>query len=778
MTVRGRVVSIARAVGSGAIWKDKPELLRALSCLLHVLLGFTLASGRIFQVCAPFGIGIVAQAGGGLAGAMCLLGASGSYLLLGGFAWGIRYVACCVLVYTASFIFQGLKLYKTAWFMPMVTAMIAAITGFLNTYEAAGDIPAVVRMLTEVLLAAGTTYFFRIALSDETPESETAELRRGVSLVILLSCILMAFARISILGVISIGRLLAVLVVMALAFRGGLLAGAAAGAALGLAMDISAGGAPVFTMAYAFSGLIAGMFSKHGRLFFLVSYVLADAVAIVWTWGDGMRLEALYECFAASVIFMILPAGLLNQVGSALQRSPQGSGEAGLRRYSAGRIRRTGEAFRDLYDTVRKSLEESANDNDVARIFDRAADAVCATCKQKNQCWQTDYMDTLSIMNDVTPVMMKNGRLTREDMPQRFWEKCPSAYAFLASVNGEIRALMYRKQFRSRLEENRTAAYGQYADMATIMEDVAQELGAAGGSDPLAERRLIRYLRTMDIEADVSVFRDKSGRLRATVESRHLAPLLRGEGYLEKLSSVLGVRLCRSSAEEALRENRLLLLEAEPLAVSVGIAAMKKRGETVSGDRGTYFKTDQGVLCVILSDGMGSGEEAARESIAAVRILERFLKAGVEPGTAMKVLNSVMLLKNGEEWGFATVDLMCINLFTGETSLYKYGAAPSYIRTGKMVRRIKGQSLAAGLCAGEGAAPDVVRMKLRPGALALIVSDGILVQEEDAWLRGILANWDGGETKELAKEALQGAVKQYGCSDDMTVLAIYVDNRA
>ena len=85
---------------------------------------------------------------------------------------------------------------------------------------------------------------------------------------------------------------------------------------------------------------------------------------------------------------------------------------------------------------------------------------------------------------------------------------------------------------------------------------------------------------------------------------------------------------------------------------------------------------------------MGTGEDAAAESVEAVQILERFLRSGVEPATAMKILNSVMLLRNGDEWGFATVDLMCVDLFTGETSFYKYGAAPSYVRSGGSVRRV------------------------------------------------------------------------------------------
>ena len=71
----------------------------------------------------------------------------------------------------------------------------------------------------------------------------------------------------------------------------------------------------------------------------------------------------------------------------------------------------------------------------------------------------------------------------------------------------------------------------------------------------------------------------------------------------------------------------------------------------------------------------------------------------------------------------------------------------------------------------------VLRMQLRPGSLAIIASDGVLIQDDDAWLRELLLQWEGEETRELAREALQGAVKQYGCVDDMTVLAVRIENR-
>ena len=149
----------------------------------------------------------------------------------------------------------------------------------------------------------------------------------------------------------------------------------------------------------------------------------------------------------------------------------------------------------------------------------------------------------------------------------------------------------------------------------------------------------------------------------------------------------------------------------------------------------------------------------------------------MDPAVAMKILNSVLLLRDGESWGFATVDLMCVNLFTGETCFYKYGAAPSYVLGGRSIRRIKGETLAAGLSAGEGTAPDVVRMRLKPGCTALIATDGVLADSEDGWLREILLQ-DFADMKALARTALKEAEARYGAEDDMTVVAVRVEARA
>lgn len=748
-------------------------MLRAMGYLLY---GALMACGRVMDVGAPFGIAVVACAGAGANGVCALLGACTGYIMSGGIEWGVRYLAAAVLMYTLSYLFRELDIYKRSFFMPACAALVMMLTGFLSTYSAIRDnsVPVIAALFLDVALSFGGTYFFTAALSGDKGRTESEELRYDVAVLITAACTVMAFSRLEVFGTVSVGRFFALIIVMCSAMKGGMLTGAAVGTVMGLTMDISRAGAPFYAMAYSFSGFLSGIFGRHGRIVFLLSYILSNALAVISAWSTELYMSALFECFCASVVFMLLPGTWIERA-AMLTVSGRGGGETGLRHFVAGRVRELSEAYSALYSTVQENVAEVCNDADIARIFDRAADEVCVSCRHKNRCWNENYTDTLSALNDASPAMREKGMMEESDLPQYFRDSCVSLHGFVTAVNSELRSMTYRTEMRRHLSENRSIAWGQYLDMAEILSSVADELGSSGGAEPLAEQRLIRYLRELDIEAETAVYRDASGRMRVIIEGGRLETLTTEPEYLEKLSEVVGVRLCRPEEESA--DSRLTLLEAEPMAVSVGIAAMKKQGESVSGDRGTYFKTDSGVLCIILSDGMGTGAGAAEDSGRVVSILEKFLRSGVDPAVAMKLLNSVMLLRSADKWGYATVDLVCIDLFSGNTCFYKYGAAPSYVKNGKSIKRIKGESLAVGLSTGEGLSPDIVRMRLRPGSTAIIASDGVIADKEDKWIKDILS--DGAESmKTLAMNTVKAAEELYGAADDMTVVAICVEERA
>ena len=61
--------------------------------------------------------------------------------------------------------------------------------------------------------------------------------------------------------------------------------------------------------------------------------------------------------------------------------------------------------------------------------------------------------------------------------------------------------------------------------------------------------------------------------------------------------------------------------------------------------------------------------------------------------------------------------------------------------------------------------------------MAIIASDGVIAETNDAWIRTLLAEYSSEDTKNLARQTLQTALKQYGPGDDMTVLAVRLFSR-
>ena len=288
MNIKWKAAELRRQLVSGQWSEESGQMALWIGWGGNFLLGWILASARILQNFGPFGVAITAQAGAGIGGLLCALGASVGYLLSFGFTRGIQYVSAVVLVFTAGYVFQELKLYKQTWFMPCLASLFTLLAGFLGAVDGMDLSSLVLPLLTETILAGGSAYFFRIALSAEPRQTEGAELRHGISLFLLSACVLIALERAELFGFLSLGRLAAVLLVMAAACKGGPLSGAAAGIALGMAMDIAAGGTPCYSAAYAFSGLISGLFSRHRRLVFVLSSVLANAASVLWSARSGL----------------------------------------------------------------------------------------------------------------------------------------------------------------------------------------------------------------------------------------------------------------------------------------------------------------------------------------------------------------------------------------------------------------------------------------------------------------------------------------------------------
>lgn len=769
---------VHRARDAGQVVLHWPALVRGAEYAIRMLLGGMLAGAEVFGGYAPFALGLTAASGAGLEGLSALLGACFGYLCFRGFLDGLPYIAACILTFSVSFAFYDVKLYRQGWFMPVTAALLGGVTQFVYLSDRLDGTAQGVFFATQLLLTAASAYFYRVALSPWEQKREEPELneRQRISLFLLGCTVLIALTGVRMAGV-SLGCMAGALAVMIAAWKGGAGAGAAVGVCAGLAADLSLGLTPQYTMACAFAGLLAGVFRGQGKLVGALTYVLANGVAVLWSWDSGPRLSILYEVFAASVVFMVLPERALRRAGGWLSRErADTAADERARACARERLEETANAFRELYDTLRVSFRRVApNDMDASGVFHRAANRVCVLCALRDHCWQREYPATMNALNDGLPQMLKRGRGLADDFPLHFRTKCLNFPLLLATANEELTALRYRRQFQSRARESREAVCRQYGMFARSLDEAARQMGDEPLRDAGRERRLRQHLLALGLEADAAVWYDRGGHLNAEAAGGELGAL-KGEGAREQLSRLL--RTPMNAPEERQDGERTVLRwrQAEPLMAVAGVSARTREGQAVSGDAGAWFKTEEGRLYVLLCDGMGSGEEARRESTLAIRLLEKFLRAEMEPEDALNTLNSALALRCEEEGGFTTIDLFSLDLYTGEAGFYKLGAAPTYIRRRSTVSRVSGSALPAGLTAGDGGA-DVSKMRLEAGDSVVMVSDGVTDEREDGWIRQALAEYDGSDPKTLAARLVEGSASREGATDDCTAVVLTVRER-
>lgn len=204
----------------------------------------------------------------------------------------------------------------------------------------------------------------------------------------------------------------------------------------------------------------------------------------------------------------------------------------------------------------------------------------------------------------------------------------------------------------------------------------------------------------------------------------------------------------------------------------MGATLRPKEGENVCGDTVVSFRLENGKHCLLLADGMGSGEPARKESALTCRLLRQFLEAGIEAEAALKTMNAAMALRGAETGSFTTIDLCVFDGAEGEAVFYKYGAAPSYLKRGGVVRRVTGGSLPAGL-RGTPAPPDVTRVRLEPGGFIVMISDGVADAGRDEWLQDLLAGWNGDDPQLLAGAILTESIRREKLQDDCGIQVLY-----
>ena len=423
--------------------------------------------------------------------------------------------------------------------------------------------------------------------------------------------------------------------------------------------------------------------------------------------------------------------------------------------------------------------------DELGQVQNELTGKICASCEACAVCWERDSTPLYGILSQMIAGIWHNGepeKAAREQLEQY----CRKSKDMVEEAVHVFERVNLNRAWYNRLLENRQVIAEQLDAMAYIMQDCAKEerLLDAKERHVMAEIGYRAKEQGIMIE-EMHLIEGVDGRLKveATLRSR-LGGCIAVKTFLAVVSHVLGKRMRTTSDARSFisKEAAHFLLYEDTVYRSVqGIARVQKENAKISGDNFSFLELDRGEMLLGLSDGMGSGSTACKESEMVLDLVERFLEAGFSLETAIRMMNSAMVMK-GESDLYSTVDLCMMNLYSGTARLYKVGAAATFIKREDGVECITSESLPVG--ASLPAEMHSKEVSLRNGDFVVMVTDGVLeylhVPKPEETMQEVISEIRTNNPGILAKKIMERVMLFTGgrAQDDMTVLAACIWEKA
>ena len=562
--------------------------------------------------------------------------------------------------------------------------------------------------------------------------------------------------------------------------------GTVTGALLGLTLGVW--GAPLF----AFAGLVSGLIFPLS-----VPLALFGSLSVGVAWGvyaQGLSIlnGTLSALVSSTLIFgmiykLCLPretdteraddAASVAALRAQLSEAREGRMSAEIQlvslRLSAEETKSRLEGFSTGLSSISELLYNMSKNlsspcyADIRQICDGAFESVCCSCEARECCWKENYRETTDALNALCATIQKEGQAHISDASVAFSDRCGRLSDILSQINHNV--YLHARQL---FENDRTELFA--ADFEAMSELVRSCIDGDGSEficDELFTSELEMRLAGLGFDIDgACVFgREKKSVIIFCADAQGL--LDREVELVEVITSLCG-RVSSPAVDTA--SGFIRFTSAPSFSVAFAKRSSCAEGESeFCGDTAGYFESENGKSYAFISDGMGSGREAAMTSGLCGLFLRGLLsRGGSDAAGVLKLLNGFLRNRGGGSLHecSSTIDLMEIDPYGCRASFYKSGASPTYVFRNGSLFKIRSHTVPVGIIREL----DFRRidLELSEGDLVVMVSDGVTDgREECPWLFDLLRSQSSAEPQRLSELIVKYA-KSEGATDDVTALVI------
>lgn len=740
----------------------------------YFLCGILISRGAVLGELAPFGASYSAAVPKKFLFS-ALAGTALGYIILKP-SDSFRYLAVIIAIGALRWLLSDITIVsESRIFAPLVAFVPLTATGTILLFSSSSTMTSFADCLIEAVIAGAAAYFINIAVA-------LAGQKRGISAfnqqetasLVMTGCVMvLAFGSITYQNI-SLGRIIAVIIIMLCAAYGGIAGGAVSGIATGSIFSIADRGQGFICGGFAFGGLMAGLFSSLGKIGCAISFVIANGVMSLAFNQNVTMPNFLLESLAGAGVFLFLPAEVGNIISPMFISDKKSTLSEVLHKNLIMRLNFASKAVYNVKNDVNKVSEELKKlySPTFDSVCENVAEDVCNGCGLRKYCFEHKGGVTYDDFHRLEEILQIKGEISDKDVDKAFIKKCCKKGEIADSMNANYREYLSGIEAEQRVADIRSVVAGQFAGVSDILSDLADEFSTALRCDAEASKRIIKAMQELGaMPTECICMLSDNGRMIVELELSEKSERKVSKGMImREVSKCCGRRFDLPTVSYAGGRARVALCEMPTYDVEIGTDQHIANGSKLCGDCIDYFNDGFGKTYAIVCDGMGTGGRAAVDGNMAVSVMGRLLRSGLSADSSLQIVNSALMIKSEDE-SLSTLDVTSIDLYTGKVTLRKAGAPLTLIKRNGRIISSEMPSLPAGILSSIKFSSDTYR--LSTGDMIVMVSDGVVTGDEK-WLEKLIKSWNEGSTQDLARAVVDEAIKRRNDSreDDMTAVAI------
>ena len=596
-----------------------------------------------------------------------------------------------------------------------------------------------------------------------------------LSIVFLFATFLISVMTIN--GMQPVAEVVAVGVILLIAYSNGFYLSSSAGVLFGIVMSINTPLPAQVICTYTISSLCAGLLKNYGKLGVSFGFLAANAIMMIYLNSSTVTIINFICTAFASLILFLIPKSFIDKASEFIStpiityRSQNAYCEKDI---ISQKLMDSSDSLFELSKLFSVMTDKATKTNELSpgAIFDMTIDSVCKDCNLCTFCWHKNYDESIKMVKSMYSKMSERGYAIEFDAPTELRTQCIRFDDFLEAVNKNYEIQKINISWASKVLESRNIVSEQFRNISSVLSNLGNQVKHGFSRDHVIESKIKAELDKKGLFAkDVKVICADFYEVMLTIDESGKERSCR-DLITTVIGSVLGVPVYIESSTHSESDYFFKFCEKPRFSAETGFAKTSDILSGQSGDSHLYSPLPDGRYVMCLSDGMGRGKDASIQSKMTVNLIKRLLSLGFDKETTLKIINTFLLFKSQKET-FATADVCVLNLHSGTMEFIKSGAENTYIKSKNNVTKVKCTSLPAGTISKLDA--DCELSYAKDGDFIVMATDGVtelLETKEQNLIKQIIENYSGTTSQELADKILKAAMQQRTNSsfDDMTVL--------